>query len=95
MSTRPARQPPETDVDRATLFNGMAAYTGTVRLDSPGRFITTVDLSWNPAYGGEQVRFFTIASGSLTIRTPEMIVPMFPGRAHVGELVFKREHRSV
>jgi hypothetical protein len=93
--TRPSRQPPETDVDRATLFNGMAAYTGTVRLDGPGRFITTVDLSWNPAYGGEQLRLFTIVDDVLTIRTPAMTVPMFPGRMHIGELVFKREHRSV
>jgi hypothetical protein len=92
---RSSRQPPADDVDRAALFNGMAAYTGMVRLDGPGRFVTTVDLSWNPAYGGEQLRLFTIVDDILTIRTLAMTVPMFPGRAHVAELIFNREHRSV
>ena len=93
--TRSSRQPPANDADRVALFNGMAAYTGTVRLDGPGRFITTVDLSWNPAYGGEQLRLFTIVGDVLTIRTLAMIVPMFPGRMHVAELAFNREHRRV
>ena len=93
--TRFSRHPPMNDVDRVALFSGMAAYTGTVRLDGPGRFITTVDLSWNPAYGGEQLRLFTLVDDILTIRTPEMTVPMFPGRVHVGELVFNREHRAL
>jgi hypothetical protein len=61
--TRSARQSPANDADRVALFDGMAAYTGIVRLDGPGRFITTVDLSWNPAYGGEQLRLFTIVEG--------------------------------
>lgn len=89
--TRSSRQPPANDTDRAALFNGLAAYTGMVRPDGPGRFITTVDVAWHPAYGGEQLRLFNISDDCLTIRTLEMTVPQFPGRPHVAEVVFKRE----
>jgi hypothetical protein len=92
--TRSARKPPENDVDRVALFNGMAAYTGTVRLDGPGSFITTVDLSWNPAFGGEQLRLFAVADDVLTVRTLATTVPMFAGRLHIAELVFNRERNS-
>jgi hypothetical protein len=92
---RSGRQSPANDADRVALFNEMAAYTGIVRLDGPGRFITTVDLSWNPSYGGEQLRLFRVVDDVLTIRTLAMTVPMFPGRMHVGELVFNREHRNI
>jgi hypothetical protein len=58
--TRANRPAPTSDADRAALFNDMTAYTGLVRLDGPGRFITTVDLAWNPMLQGEQLRFFTL-----------------------------------
>ena len=88
---RANRQPPTDDIERATSFNDMAAYTGLVRMDGPGRFITTVDLAWNPAWTGEQLRFFTITGDLLEIRTPEQIHPLFPGRLAVGELAWERE----
>jgi len=56
------------------------------------QLITTVDLAWNPTFGGEQRRFYTIDGNRLTIRTPEQTIPMFPGRLMVGELVWVREH---
>ena len=59
-----------------------------------GRMVLEPD-GRNPAYGGEQLRLFTIVDDGLTIRTLAMTVPMFPGRMHVAELVFNREHRSV
>jgi hypothetical protein len=86
------QQPPTNDADRATLFNDMAAYTGWVRSDGPGRFITTVDLAWNAAWTGEQMRFYTIYGDRLTIRTPEQAQAPFPGRLGVGVLVWEREH---
>ena len=69
----------------------MAAYTGLVRADGTGRFITTVDLAWNPAWTGEQLRFYTIRGDLLEIRTPEQTHPLFPGRLAVGELAWERE----
>jgi hypothetical protein len=76
----------------AALLKQMMAYTGLVRWDGPGRFITTVDLAHNPAWGGEQVRLFTIDGDRLTIRTPEQAVPRSPGRLLVGDVTFVREH---
>ena len=92
LMTTPHRQPPTDDTERATLFNQMLAYTGLVRLDGPGRFITTVDLAWNPAWGGEQVRYFTLDGDRLTVRSPEQIGPQSQSRLIVGDLVWVREH---
>ena len=89
--TRSSRHPPTNVTERAALFDGLAAYTGIVRPDGPGRFITTVDVSWHPAYGGEQLRLFKLVDERLTIRSPEMTVPQFPGRPHVAEAIFERE----
>jgi len=86
------RQPPTHDVERAILFDEMVAYTGLVRLDGPGRFITTIDLAGHPAWRGEQLRFYTIDGDRLTIRTPEQTQPRFPGRLGVGVLEWEREH---
>ena len=87
----PGRMPPTSDADRASLFNGMTAYTGRVRLDGPGRFVTTVDLAWNPAWTGERLRFFSIDKDRLTIRTPEQTHPQWGNRLVVGDLVWVRE----
>ena len=56
------------EADRALLFNDMTAYTGLVRPDGPGRFVTTIDLAWNPALRGEQPRLFTLEGDRLIIR---------------------------
>jgi Lipocalin-like domain len=42
---RSDRQSPENNKERAMLFDNMISYTGLVRFDGPGRFITTVDVS--------------------------------------------------
>ncbi len=89
---KPNRPPPTTDADRATLFNDMISYTGLVRLDGPGRFITTVDFAWDPAWGGEQLRFFTVDGDRLIIKSPEQIAPRSHGRLVVADLVWEREH---
>ena len=89
--TYPDRMLPMSDADRVSLFNGMTAYTGRVRLDGPGRFVTTVDLAWNPAWTGEQLRFFSIDKDRLTIRTPEQTHPQHGNRLAIGELVWVRE----
>jgi hypothetical protein len=85
------RQVPRSDADRAALLDGLVAYSGTVRMDGPGRFITTIDLSGNPAWSGDQLRLFTLDGDRLTILTPEQTFPLSNGRLMVSELIWERE----
>ena len=57
--------------DRATLQSSLIAYTGTYRLEK-NRWITQVDVAWNPEWvGTEQTRFFSISDNQLlTVHTP-------------------------
>jgi len=56
--TGEGRKAPNTDQDRAELLKSMFAYTGMWRLEGD-KWITKVDVSWNPAWiGTEQVRYF-------------------------------------
>ena len=89
---KPERAPPTSDADRATLFGSMVAYTGTVKMDGPGRFITTIDLAMNPAVRGEQVRFFELAGDTLSIRTPKQTLAAFGNRLLIADLIWTREH---
>lgn len=88
---KPDRQPPKSDADRAVLLNGMVAYSGTVRMDGPGRFVTTIDLSGNPTWSGDQLRLFTVDGDRLIIRTPEQMFPLSGDHLMVSELVWERE----
>ena len=88
------RQPPKSDADRAMLLNEMVAYSGTVRMDGPGRFITTIDLSANPLWKGDQLRLFEVDGDRLIIRTPEQTFPLTNGRLMVSELIWERERRG-
>jgi hypothetical protein len=92
--TKSNRQAPTNDNERATLFNEMMSYTGLVRLERSGTFITTVDVAWNPAFGGEQQRFFEIDGNRLTVTTPKHTHPRFPGRMLVADVVFEREQSA-
>ena len=90
--TRSHRQPPANDAERANLFNDVMAYTGLIRLDGTGCFITSVDGAANPSWTGEQTRLFAIDQDRLTIRTNPQAVPLFPGRLVVSDILFVREH---
>ena len=58
--TGEGRTAPTTDQDRAGLFNSLVAYTGGYRVDGD-KWITTVDVSANPALvGTEQTRSFRV-----------------------------------
>ena len=89
--TKPDRQPPANDADRALLFTESMAYSGLARLDGPGRMVTSIDISINPAWAGEQVRLFRLEADRLIIGTLEQTAPRFPGRVFVGDVVFVRE----
>lgn len=63
--TGEGRKAPTTDQDRAGLFNSLVAYTGRYRVDGD-KWITTVDVSGNPAWvGTEQARSFRVTGDRL------------------------------
>ncbi len=63
--TGEGRKAPSTEQDRANLFNSLVAYTGGYRVDGD-KWITTVDVSANPAWvGTEQTRSFRLTGDRL------------------------------
>jgi hypothetical protein len=63
--TGEGRKAPTTDQDRAELYNSLVAYTGKYRVDGD-KWITTVDVSANPAWvGTEQTRTFRVTGSRL------------------------------
>jgi hypothetical protein len=74
------RKPANTDQDRADLLKSMFAYTGMYRLEGD-KWITKVDVSWNPAWvGTEQVRFFRVDDDRLQVITAWMQAVVRPER---------------
>lgn len=63
--TGEGRKAPATDQDRVALFSSLVAYTGMYRVDGD-KWITTVDVSANPAWvGTEQTRSFRVTGDRL------------------------------
>ncbi len=63
--TGEGRKAPTTDQERVGLFNSLVAYTGGYRVDGDS-WITTVDVSANPAWvGTEQTRSFRVTGDRL------------------------------
>lgn len=63
--TAEGRKAPTTEQDRAGLFNTLVAYTGPYRVEGD-KWITTVDVSANPALvGTEQARSFRVSGERL------------------------------
>jgi hypothetical protein len=73
--TGEGRKPPQTVQDRADLLNSMAAYTGMYRLEG-NKWITKVDVAWNPEWvGTEQTRFFKLDGERLHVTSTWRIMP--------------------
>lgn len=90
--TKSERQPPTSDAARASLFNETIAYSGNVRLASPGSFVTTVEISLFPEeIGTEKLRHFKIEGDRLTITRPEQTSRVTSGRRAVSNLIWQRE----
>jgi hypothetical protein len=63
--TGEGRKAPATDQDRAGLYNSLVAYTGKYRVEGD-KWITTVDVSANPAWvGTQQPRWFQVTGDRL------------------------------
>ena len=81
------RQPAESTAERAALQSSLIAYTGTYRLEN-NRWITQVDVAWDPAWvGSEQIRFFSISDDLLTVHTPWRMMPNWPERGLTRSIV--------
>ena len=75
MLSAEGRKPGSNSEERSALLSSMIAYTGIYRLESD-RWITQVDVAWNPEWvGTEQTRFFTIDGDILTVHTPWRVMP--------------------
>lgn len=73
--TGEGRTVPTTDQDRAGLYNSLVAYTGRYRVDGD-KWITTLDVSANPAWvGTEQTRSFRVSGDRLQEMTAWMARP--------------------
>jgi hypothetical protein len=80
------------NVDKATLFDTMAVYTGRARLDGDV-LSTSVDMAWVPAWEGKTLfRVVDLQDDQLTLVTSEQRdQPKFPGRPTKGYAVWRRE----
>jgi len=63
------RKEAKTDEDRSDLLKSMVAYTGMYHLEGD-KFITKVDVAWDPAWvGTDQTRFFALDGDLLHVTT--------------------------
>jgi len=85
------RTAPSSDSDRAALLKSLIAYSGKYRVEGK-QWITTVDVSWNPAWDGtDQVRSYEIIGDRLNVTSPWVHALNFPGSGlSRGSLVFER-----
>ena len=88
--TAEGRKTPQTDADRVEAFRSMAAYSGIYRL-AEGRWITTVDITWNEAWmGTEQTRFYRVEGDTLTVTTAWRSNVIFDGRVTRSTLTWTK-----
>ena len=84
---RPRNEP--SDDERVQLHKSMLAYGGTYTV-SPGKVVHHIDIEWDGRrLGTDQVRFYTIESDTLSIKTEPNKTPI-DGREGVGILTFER-----
>jgi hypothetical protein len=84
------RRPQADDKARAALLN-IVAYTGRYRVEGD-RWITKVDVAWNPEWvGTEQERFFRLEGNRLEVTTQWRIMPNWPEKGTTRSiLTFER-----
>ena len=93
VTTAPDRIAPATDADAAALLVNMVCYSGRVRVEGPGRFVTDVDVAWHPSWlGTKQARNYSINGDDiLSVRTDPLHHPAYPERVVAHTLVWRRE----
>jgi Lipocalin-like domain len=91
--TAESRNAPQTPEEQAASYRTVIAYTGKWRLEGE-KFITKVDAAWNPGWvGTEQVRFWRLEGGKLSIMTAPFPIPNSNGseKMVVGNLLWERD----
>jgi hypothetical protein len=92
--TSGARARSASATDMAALFKSMVAYTGMWSIDGES-FVTQVDGAWDPSWvGTEQVRHFAFDGHTLSVRTPPLDHPSFPGEEVIGYVDWERKCES-
>ena len=75
-----SRKAPQSDADHVRIFRTMSAYSGPYRLEGD-KWITAVDVAWNPAWiGTDEVRFYKLDGDRLIVSTPWAPSPLYPGK---------------
>jgi hypothetical protein len=86
---------PQTDIERASLYRHMRAYTGTYQADEE-KWVADVDVAWNPGWKGEQVRFYKITGDRMDVTANWRPAPNLAGNPTVRDfLVWVRAPEKV
>jgi len=88
---------PDPSAEAATGPAPIVSYSGQCRVPSPGRFVTTVDIAWLPAWvGTEQERSYTVTGDRLELSTAPARMPgAGEPESRVGLMVWVRETTTV
>jgi hypothetical protein len=88
------RKTPQTPEEQAASYRTVIAYTGKWRLEGE-KFITRVDVAWNPGWvGTEQIRFWRLeGDNKLFITTAPIPIPGSDGseKMVIGNLGWERD----
>ena len=85
--TGEGRKPAKTAEERAALLGTLVAYTGMYRIEGD-RWITKVDVAWNPEWvGTEQARNFKVEGDRLQVLTPWRVMPNWPDKGMQRSIV--------
>jgi hypothetical protein len=88
------RKTPQTPEEQAASYRTVIAYTGKWRLEGE-KFITRVDVAWNPGWvGTEQIRFWRLeGDNKLFITTAPIPIPGSDGseKMVIGDLGWERD----
>jgi hypothetical protein len=85
--TGEGRKAAKTIQDRAELLGSLVAYTGVYRLEGD-KWITKVDVAWNPEWvGTEQARVFKVEGERLQVLTPWRVMPNWADKGMTRSIV--------
>jgi hypothetical protein len=89
--TADGRKAPQTPDEQAAAYRTLIAYTGKWRVEAD-KFITKVDVAWNPAWvGTDQARFYRIEANRLFLTSAPIPNPNAAGRTMIVTAVWERE----
>jgi Lipocalin-like domain len=89
--TAEGRKAPQTPEEQAAAYRTMIAYTGKWRVEGD-KFITKVDVAWNPAWiGTDQARFWRVEGSKLFLTSAPIPNPNVAGSMMIATVVWERE----